>query len=586
VESQVRWTLGGTGGHESIQVNVNLAGNNILGDAANEPSIAIDPIDPTRIVIGWRQFDSVFSDFRQAGRAYSHNGGRSWIFPGVLQRGDFGSDPVVDSDPAGNFYYYSLQPDRDVNRPWGCWLYKSTNGGVTFAPGIYGHGGDKAWMTIDKTAGAGAGNIYIVWSPNESANCCGPNLFTRSMNGGQTFMPPIPVPLSPFAGTITTAADGSVYIAGAASGAGVPVMRSVDARVPLLTPTFSLATNANLGGYTPFFTNDPDDPNPAGLLGQVWIATDHSFGPNARNVYVCASVRQFSGGDPLDVMFVASTTGGASWGSPVKINDDRQNGAWQWFATMSVAPNGRIDVVWNDTRNDPSVQRSELYYSYSANAGRTWAPNSPVSLPFEHHVGYPQQAKLGDYYHMISDNGGASLAYAATFNGEQDVYYLRIVRLLDRCTRSESEFVRGTDCNGNGVADDCDIERGTSDDRDFNGIPDDCEVDYDGDGLVDSNDPDIDSDGVVNDFDICRYTPLGYRVRPDGRTFGDADTNDDNRSCTVDLIDYGLFHECLEQGGPEERGLFGYCGPNFDGDDDDDVDLRDVAEFQRWFTGY
>jgi hypothetical protein len=33
---------------------------------------------------------------------------------------------------------------------------------------------------------------------------------------------------------------------------------------------------------------------------------------------------------------------------------------------------------------------------------------------------------MGDYFHMVSDNGGAHLAWAATFGGEQNVYYLRI----------------------------------------------------------------------------------------------------------------------------------------------------------------
>jgi hypothetical protein len=32
---------------------------------------------------------------------------------------------------------------------------------------------------------------------------------------------------------------------------------------------------------------------------------------------------------------------------------------------------------------------------------------------------------MGDYYHMISDNDGFDLAWAGTFNGEQDVYYGR-----------------------------------------------------------------------------------------------------------------------------------------------------------------
>ena len=71
-----RWVRAG---FESIQVNVNSMGENIVGDAANEPSIAIDPTDPNTIVIGWRQFDNIASNFRQAGVAYSHNGGQSIV---------------------------------------------------------------------------------------------------------------------------------------------------------------------------------------------------------------------------------------------------------------------------------------------------------------------------------------------------------------------------------------------------------------------------------------------------------------------------------------------------------------------------
>jgi hypothetical protein len=93
---------------------------------------------------------------------------------------------------------------------------------------------------------------------------------------------------------------------------------------------------------------------------------------------------------------------------------------------MSVAPNGRIDAIWNDTRNDPGGYDSELYYSYSLDAGQTWSVNEALSPPFDPHLGWPQQNKMGDYFDMVSDDLGANLAYAATFNGEQDVYYLRI----------------------------------------------------------------------------------------------------------------------------------------------------------------
>ena len=43
----------------SYQANVDASGNNILGDAANEPAIAVDPTDSNKMTIGWRQFDSI-----------------------------------------------------------------------------------------------------------------------------------------------------------------------------------------------------------------------------------------------------------------------------------------------------------------------------------------------------------------------------------------------------------------------------------------------------------------------------------------------------------------------------------------------
>ena len=69
-----------------VQVNVDPQGANIPGDAANEPSIAVDPTAPNRIVIGWRQFDTIASNFRQAGWGYSHDGGRTWTVNGPLQK--------------------------------------------------------------------------------------------------------------------------------------------------------------------------------------------------------------------------------------------------------------------------------------------------------------------------------------------------------------------------------------------------------------------------------------------------------------------------------------------------------------------
>src|SRR6266496_6376453 len=67
------------GPYTSYQVNVDASGNNRVGDAANEPSICVDPTNRNKMSICWRQFDSVSSNFRQAGFAHTTNGGRTWI---------------------------------------------------------------------------------------------------------------------------------------------------------------------------------------------------------------------------------------------------------------------------------------------------------------------------------------------------------------------------------------------------------------------------------------------------------------------------------------------------------------------------
>ena len=108
---------------------------------------------------------------------------------------------------------------------------------------------------------------------------------------------------------------------------------------------------------------------------------------------------------------------------PIRINNDPTNNAWQWFGTLSVAPDGRIDVVWLDTRDNIGSVVSVLYYAYSLDGGDTWSENVPLSESFHPHVGWPDQDKMGDYYDMFSTETGAHLAWAATFNGEQDVYY-------------------------------------------------------------------------------------------------------------------------------------------------------------------
>jgi hypothetical protein len=400
----------------SYQVNVNSNGQNIVGDAANEPSICVHPTNPMKMSIGWRQFESVSSNFRQAGWAYTTNGGLSWTFPGVLENNVFRSDPVLNSDSIGQFFYLSLLETFFDN------MWRSLDGGQTWTDISPADGGDKQWFTIDNTNSSGHGFQYQSWST--SGNNYGGRQFTRSTDGGVSWLNPIIIPHSPAWGTLDVDSNGNLFLGGVNLTTGqIWCLRSVNAKNGAVTPTFDQSTAVNLGG----FISMSDIINPDGLTGQVFLAVDRSGTSTNNNVYMLASVSPTAGTAAADVMFVRSTNDGQSFSAPVRINDDPANPSkWHWFGTLSVAPNGRIDVVWLDTRNAINNTDSQLFYSYSSDGGSNWSQNVAVSQLFNPFLGYPNQNKMGDYITIVSDNTGGSVAYSATFNNEEDIYYVRV----------------------------------------------------------------------------------------------------------------------------------------------------------------
>jgi len=81
-----------------------------------------------------------------------------------------------------------------------------------------------------------------------------------------------------------------------------------------------------------------------------------------------------------DVYERASYDGGKTWTEPKNLtDDDPKTFAAQVFPNLSVAPNGRIDVVWWDTRDVPGQRANDVYYTYSTDDGKTWAKNQRIS---------------------------------------------------------------------------------------------------------------------------------------------------------------------------------------------------------------
>lgn len=528
-------------GFASVQVNVDAFGENIIGDAANEPSIAIDPTDPNKIVIGWRQFDSVLSDFRQNGWAFSHDAGATWTFPGVITPGVFRSDPVLGAGPNGEFYYFGIGNFFTGH------LYTSHDGGVTWDGGLLINPGDKPWMAVDTTNSPGRGNLYFTSNIFEPAN----QLWRYSPGHGGSISGDW-FPHSIIWGTIAVGLDGTVYTA---TFGGLAISRNAKYIDEIPIAPMVVPVTGIWGGFL-------GSPNPGGLTQQVWVATEPPGGTHANHVFLLGTG---TGPNAGSVTIRSSTDGGLTWNPPVRVNDDPPgNNAWHWFATMCVAPTGRIDVVWNDTRNTGLANLSELFYSYSTDLGQTWSPNVPVSPVFDSHVGWPNQNKLGDYYDCVSDARGVNVAYAATFNGEQDVYFLRIEPELD--------------CNNNEIVDAFETAEGLVPDCNGNAVPDSCEEDLDGDGVIDGCDPDMDGDGVPNESDVCMRTGPGVAVDAEGRPLSDT-----SKDCTVGLVDYWRFRNCLLGGRPGAAAPLAACEQSFDRNNDSRIDLSDYAQFQREF---
>src|SRR5438477_10140480 len=267
----------------SYQANVDQNGQNIVGDAANECVISVDPTNGSKMTIAWRQFNNVTSNFRQGGWGYTTDAGIHWTFPGTLENNVFRSDPVTKSDEIGQFFYLSLQSNQAQS--FFCDdMWRSTNGGQswTLLSGEQGGGGgDKEWFTIDKTNGPGHGFQY---QADDGINCSGGGVeFQRSTNGGTTWQAPINVPHSPVYGTLDVDTNGNLFIGG--EGNTFYCVRSSNAQIGGQTPTFDRSTPVNMGGFL-----GSGGINPAGLDGMLFLAIDRSGTATNNNIYMFASV--------------------------------------------------------------------------------------------------------------------------------------------------------------------------------------------------------------------------------------------------------------------------------------------------------
>ena len=80
------------------------------------------------------------------------------------------------------------------------------------------------------------------------------------------------------------------------------------------------------------------------------------------------------------IYYRQSTDGGKTWTERRRLPDvDPQLLQGQYIPNLSVAPGGRIDVAWWDTRNDPGTRSNDVYYVFSTDNGKSWSNNIRIS---------------------------------------------------------------------------------------------------------------------------------------------------------------------------------------------------------------
>ncbi|GAH47177.1 unnamed protein product, partial [marine sediment metagenome] len=111
--------------YENIKIN-----DDTTTELQNEEQIVMNPKDTTNLVAVWRDFRL---GYRQVAYGYSFDGGLTWnqdLF--VEPQYIWDSDPGLTVDTAGNFYAVILSYTGSTYEPNGLFVFKSTNGGMSW----------------------------------------------------------------------------------------------------------------------------------------------------------------------------------------------------------------------------------------------------------------------------------------------------------------------------------------------------------------------------------------------------------------------------------------------------------------------
>ncbi|MEN3316347.1 MAG: hypothetical protein V7605_2581 [Acidimicrobiaceae bacterium] len=406
-----------------------------IGPASNSPALAVDPHDSHFVVLANRLDAPDFGCSLQV----SGNRGRGWVTANPVPTLPPGAEkcygPEIAFDRDGVLYYLFVGLAGPGNRPMGVFLTTSGDQARTFsAPRqLLGPLNFGVRMAIDPTLGAN-GRIHLVWLHAVADVGLGsfgappnPIMAAHSDDGGQTFTDPVqvsdPVRERVVAPALALGPDHGVEVGYYDLGSDAVDYQGLEG--PVWDRPWSVVVSSSTDGGTRFGPGSVVD---EGVMapGRVMLIFTMpppalAAGPGHR---VCAAWADARQGD-ADVLLRCSSDQGRSWAGLQRVNDDPPgNGLSQYLPAMTTTSDGRIDIIFYDRRNDPDNIGTEVFFTWSTDGGRHFAPNRQVSSEsFDSRIGQQYegpaaqgQVEFGTRLGLLSGASRALMAWPDTRN--------------------------------------------------------------------------------------------------------------------------------------------------------------------------
>jgi hypothetical protein len=420
-------SLSGSAGAAVSPIPPNFDSSMMHGNEA-EDAIAVNPANPSNIVTMATLPDVVSGLFE----GVSFDGGKSWtrqVIGTAAPLGEICCDEQLAWDRFGNLWMtYLVNPNGNV------FVAVSTDGGLTFSKvaeivpttptGSKAPSGatpkrerlpsnNPNILGDQPSISAGPNSVWVSYTSFPSTVV---QAFGASVTGLGTFgsfSAPESVPTSAGRGDYGDTAVGPhgqvmvTYQDQTNGQGGSHIYTAVDAN-GLQPGGFSdprLLAHSAVGGFD-FIPAQPD----RSIDAEANLAWDRSGGPHNGRVYAIWTQESPNESNNTDVMLQYSDDNGTTWTSPVRLNDDHGANSQFMPAIAIDQTTGDVAVSWYDARNDLGTggpgdtdgvanDDAQIWATYSANGGVTFAPNFQVSAATFSAPDAQSPFDFGDYTH-------------------------------------------------------------------------------------------------------------------------------------------------------------------------------------------